>query len=280
MWENSFTKPLFNSFSRQQKGGSILHQEQIQTFHTWFNQYVKSFYSNDPKLQAGIKFKEEHTRRVCENIVRIGQSLNLGSEDLYLAETIALFHDIGRFKQYTLYRSFNDRRTEDHALMGLRELELTGILSVMAETERDIIKIAIEYHNQRDLPQSLPDHCLLFARLVRDADKLDILESFVEYYTQPTHEAYSVMETGLPDTPEYSKAFVENLLQQQSCSYGDVKNCNDRKLLQLSWIYDMNFACALSEIARKGYIKKIFDTLPATQDMQAVQDYMQAFIGN
>ena len=255
-----------------------MHQKQIQAFHTWFNQYVISFYNNDPKIQAGIKFKEEHTGRVCENIVRIGQSLNLDSGDLYLAETTALFHDLGRFKQYTLYRSFNDRRTEDHAQMGLRELELTGVLSVLAETERDIIKTAIKYHNQRDLPQSLPERYLLFARIIRDADKLDILKSFVEYYTQPTHEAYSVMETGLPDTPEYSKAFVENLLQQQSCSYGDVKNCNDRKLLQLSWIYDINFTFSLSEIAREGYIKKIIDTLPANQDMQTVQDHLQAFI--
>ena len=256
-----------------------MYQEQIQAFHTWFNQYVKSFYSNDPEIQAAIKFKEEHTGRVCENIIRIGQSIKLKSEDLYLAETIALFHDLGRFNQYTLYRSFNDRRTEDHALMGLRELEQTGVLSALAETERDTIKIAIEYHNQRDLPQSLPDRCLLFARLIRDADKLDILESYVEYYTQTTHEAYSVLETGLPNTPEYSKTFVENLLQQQSCSYGDVKNCNDRKLLQLSWIYDVNFAFTLSEIGRKDYVKKIFATLPIAQDLQAVQDHLLAFIG-
>ncbi|ACV62577.1 HD domain-containing protein [Desulfofarcimen acetoxidans DSM 771] len=257
-----------------------MHQEQVKAFRLWFYQYTKSYYSDDPKIQTGIKFKEEHTDRVCQNINRIGQSLNLSLEDLYLADTVALFHDLGRFKQYTVYRSFNDRRTEDHAQMGLRELGLTGVLSVLSEEEKAIIKTAIEYHNQRDLPLSLPERCLMFARLIRDADKLDILHSFVEYYTHPTNDAYSVMETGLPDTPEYSQTFVQNLLQQQSCSYSDVANCNDRKLLQLSWIYDINFKFTLAEIARQGYITKIFDTLPQTTDLLAVQEHLLSFISN
>lgn len=253
-------------------------REQLEFFKDWFDAYVKSFYSDDTGLQAGIILKETHTVRVCEKIVRIGRSINLKDEDLRLAEAIALFHDVGRFGQFKHYRTFNDRRSENHALLGLRELEQTGVLSGLVEEERDLIMKAVEYHNAFELPQALEDRCLLFIRLIRDADKLDILDVFTDYYTLRDRQPNPALESGLSDTPGYSPVLVENLIQQQGCSYKDVKNYNDRKLLLLSWIYDINFPYTLSEIAGKGHIKKIMGLLPATEDIQAAHDHLQAYV--
>lgn len=260
------------------EGDRILDRKQLEAFQDWFELYAMSFYNEDPGIQSGIKLKEGHTRRVRENIVRIGRSLNLEARDIHLAETIALFHDVGRFKQFAQYRTFNDRRSENHALLGLRELERAGVLSALEEEERDLITKAIEYHNLCDLPQKVPDRCLLFARLIRDADKLDILEVFTGYYIRRNREPNPVLESGLPDTPGYSPVLIENLLQYQRCSYNDMKNFNDRKLLLLSWIYDINFPNTLSEIARNGFIKKIIDSLPGTKDIQMVHDHLQAYV--
>lgn len=51
-------------------------REQLQSFQSWFNGYVKSFYSGDTTTQAGIILKENHTRRVCRNTVRSSRTLD------------------------------------------------------------------------------------------------------------------------------------------------------------------------------------------------------------
>ncbi len=38
-------------------------------FHSWFRNYVKGFYSEDPKIQENVRLKEEHTLRVCKEIL-------------------------------------------------------------------------------------------------------------------------------------------------------------------------------------------------------------------
>ena len=65
----------------------------------WFSDYCSSFYSPDPEEQRNISLKEEHTLRVCQNMSEITEELSLNNKRKMLAETVALFHDIGRFPQ-------------------------------------------------------------------------------------------------------------------------------------------------------------------------------------
>lgn len=255
-----------------------MHLEQLQAFKTWFDRHVKSFYSDDPGIQAGIILKEGHTQRVCDNILHIGESLRLEKGDLHLAEAIALFHDVGRFRQYAEYATFNDRRSANHALMGVRELEQSGVLSGLPVEEQAVIMRAIECHNLCELPPDLSERQLLFTRLIRDADKLDILKIFTEYYLKRSLETNPALESGLPDTPGYSTLLVDNLLQGKGCHYKDMKNFNDRKLLMLSWVYDLNFPFTLSQIVKNRLPKKIIDSLPDTEDIQKVLGLLQEYI--
>jgi len=255
-----------------------LNQEQLRAFRAWFDCYVRDFSSHDPEIRAAVALKDEHTRRVCDNIVRAGRSLNLGVEELHLAETIALFHDIGRFRQFTSYCTFNDRRSENHALLGLRELERAGVLSGLAEEEREVVTQAVRRHNLRDLPPDLADPALLFTRLIRDADKLDILKIFTEALDSLNRRPNPLLRSSLPDTPEYSPVFLENLLQGKLCSYDDMKNFNDRKLLMLSWVYDINFPHTLAEIDRQGYLERIAGTLPETGEIRQVYTRLRSFM--
>ncbi|MCL6639203.1 MAG: HD domain-containing protein [Firmicutes bacterium] len=252
--------------------------EQLQALKAWFDRYVKDFYSDDPKRQAGIRFKEEHTARVCENINLIGRSLHLNDDDLRLAETVALFHDLGRFRQFQVYGTFNDRRSENHALLGLKELERTRALSGLPEDEQRLAAKAIECHNMPGLPPDLDGRTLLFSRLIRDADKLDILAVTTEHYARQGRKANPVLASGLPDTPGYSPVLVENLLREQNCRYDDVKNLNDRKLLLLSWIYDMNFRYTIAEADKNGFVRKIIESLPGTEDIRRVHSHLQNYV--
>lgn len=254
-------------------------KDQLQYLKSWFDRYVKGFYSEVPEIQAAVSFKEKHTGRVCGNIVRIARSLKAPDEDIRLAEAVALLHDVGRFRQYHVYRTFNDRRSENHALLGVKEIEESGVLEELDREEREIITGAVKYHGSFGLPEDMSGRTLLFTKLIRDADKLDILDTFTNYYSRENRDPNPVIESGLPDTPGCSPALVKNLLRGEGCSYGEVKNFNDRKLLLLSWVYDINFNHSLAEIERSGHIKKLIDLLPDTEDIRAVERRLHDYTG-
>ena len=254
-----------------------MRRDEIHDLKIWFDGYVKNFYSDNQECQAAVIFKEKHTARVCRNIIRIGEYLKLEEGDLNLAQAVALFHDIGRFRQYQVYGTFNDRRSESHALIGVRELEGTGVLEGLGPEESNLIKLAVGYHSSFDLPEDLSGRLLLFTRLIRDADKLDILDTFTGYYTRTDRQPDTVLESGLPDTPGYSRVLAQNLLQRELCSYHEVKNFNDRKLLLLSWVYDINFRHTFSEILENSYIEKIISCLPDTQEIQAIKNCLMEY---
>jgi len=259
------------------KGGEHLTGDQLNTFREWFKKYVAGCYCNNPRHEAWIRLKENHTFRVYEKIIRIGQSLNLAGEDISLAGAIGLFHDVGRFRQIERYSTFNDSKSENHAALGIKVIEEAGVLLNLPEMDQHLIKKAIELHNLRDLPEDLPDRCLLFARLIRDADKLDILEVFTRYYTVKDNDYSSALDSYLPDTPGYSSVLINNILNGERCNYSDIKNRNDRKLLNLSWVYDINFTYTLSEIVKNEYIEKIIGTLPETDDINAIYKNIRAY---
>ena len=75
--------------------------------HSWMNNYIRSFYSDDAEVQQGIEIKEKHTGYVTANCIELAHFLKLDEHDTELAEIIGLFHDVGRFRQYSIYKTFN-----------------------------------------------------------------------------------------------------------------------------------------------------------------------------
>ena len=60
----------------------------------------------------------------------------------------------------------------------------------------------------------------------------------------------------------------------------DVKNVNDLKLTQMSWVFDMNFKRSSKMISEKGYIKAIFETLSKSDDVIDMYRNMKIFMEN
>jgi len=84
----------------------ILSKKSVADLKKWFTSYVQTFKYKDLELQQNIDLKKDHTRRVCEEIINLGEQLGLNEDELRLAEIIALLHDIGRFEQYARYKTF------------------------------------------------------------------------------------------------------------------------------------------------------------------------------
>ncbi|MFC1737881.1 HD domain-containing protein [Planctomycetota bacterium] len=249
-----------------------MQQKQVENFKIFFDDYVASFYGDDEFVNANIKLKDDHSRRVCEEMAYLADELNLSPNEKLIAETIALLHDIGRFEQFIRYRTYHDPKSVNHCLLGLEVLRNTKILDDINGQEREIIERAIELHGVRELPTELDGDCLLFSQLIRDADKIDIYYIVIDYYRQyqQNPDAFK-LEVELPDIPEYSDDLIEKLLNSQRIDYHTLRTWNDMKLCQLSWVYDVNFSQTLRRIKKRRFLEGILEFLPQTADIEKVR---------
>ncbi|WP_406657897.1 HD domain-containing protein [Methanolobus sp. ZRKC2] len=250
----------------------------FQGFRKWFINYVNLFNSEDSFISQNIKLKEEHSLRVYENASLISKSEKLDESEQYLAMTIALFHDIGRFEQFRKYRTFKDSESENHALLGVRILKSANILSFLPSQEKEIIYAAISYHNLKDLPENLNKRCLFHSMLVRDADKLDIFKILDDYYKVKNTFPNPALESELPDIPEYSQYLIRDILSNKISSTVEARTCNDLKLARLAWVFDMNFTETLRLVLEKGYIDKTIAELPQNKEIDEVHAHLKNYM--
>jgi len=230
----------------------------------WFEEYVSRFASDDPQVRKNMDLKAVHTRRVCEAIVDIGKSLKLSREDLCIAEACALLHDIGRFEQFRRYGTFSDQKSEDHAALGAKIIQENGVLCGFEPVAADIIIRVVRYHNRALLPVDEEARCLFFLKLLRDADKVDIWRVVVDYYHNAGKNRNQTIELDLPDIDRVSDPVCVSLLKGKTVQMADLKTLNDFKLLQIGWVYDINFPRTFQMVRQKGYLEKIRAALPRT----------------
>jgi hypothetical protein len=256
-----------------------MKQEQVDRFRHWFDEYVGRFYGDDEYVNAHIRLKQDHTRRTGEEMLYLAGELALDDNQTRVAEVIALFHDIGRFSQFATYRTHNDSRSVDHCRLGVEVLEREGILDSLPREERRWVQTAIEDHGRKTLPADLKGQTLLFAKLIRDADKIDIFHivttSYRAYRENPAKLSF---EVELPDEPGYSPAVIEAVSNGGLVDYRDVRALNDMKLCQLGWVHDVNFAASLQRLQQRGYIEDLLTFLPQTPEIAVAGEKIRAYI--
>lgn len=141
-------------------------KEQLGQFKKWFDVYIAGFYGDDALINDNIRLKDDHTRRMCNDIKLITEELGLDDNQKMLAETAVLFHDVGRFEQFMKYKAYTDVGTENHSLLALRVLGENKVLDCLSQKEKKIIEDAIRFHGEKELPKNLDKQTGLIAKLV------------------------------------------------------------------------------------------------------------------
>jgi hypothetical protein len=262
--------------TEQQVG--MIQEKTVAGLKSWFEQYGDAFHHGVPEHDRNIDLKIEHTRRVCAEILEIGISLHLGDNDLRLAEVIALFHDVGRFEQYERYGTFLDLKSEDHAALGVKVLDSTGVLKGIHRDTQSLIKRVIGYHNRRTLPENETEDCLFFTKLLRDADKLDILRVVTDYYHSNDGTRNGSIELDLPDVPDVSDEVCADVKAGRIVKTESLRTLSDFKLLQMAWIYDVNFTRTFQLMRDRDYLKAIRTALPQTPMMADIYAQVSAYV--
>lgn len=239
-----------------------MKKETLNKLYSWFHGFAKSFRPPDNEIRTMINIKEEHSLLVADYCRQLSASLGLSDEDVRLAEAIGLCHDAGRFKQAVVYRTFKDHLSVNHGHFGVEQLAAEGIHTVLEQTEWPIFAFAVKNHNAMKLPREADDRALTFLKIVRDADKLDI------YRVLPPR----------PPGKGCTPALLNSVLSDRFMRFEDIKTTDDRNLIMVSWIYDINYPWTLRQLRAKGHIDALLAALPPSSLVDALTKQLSAYI--
>ncbi|MDD6388166.1 MAG: HD domain-containing protein [Bacilli bacterium] len=235
-----------------------------------FNKYVSNYDLNN----KDIRLKYNHSFRVMELSEKYANLLGLYEEDVKLAKTIGLLHDIGRFEQLAVYHTYNDSKSIDHADYSVEQLFDKGEIKRFYKNKNhwDIIRLAIKNHNKFAITGVSDDRCLLHCHLIRDTDKLDIL-----YNWSTLHDIFPIDED-----IKFSSNVITSIRNHESVKKEDIKNPSDRNACFMAFIFDIHFDECVSEAY--NYIKKVYKELKYKEiykeAMEIIDNYVKERIGD
>ena len=266
----------------------------IDSYKLWFDNYINHFREKYPELIENIDIKADHCKKVSAEIIALARNLNLSTEEMLLAEVIGLFHDIGRFRQFAKYQTFSDSKSQNHAELGVEVLKENNVLYDLSMENKDIIYNSILNHSTAKISIEKNERLIFFSKLIRDADKLDIWRLITEYYmvkeqkparlyvdkAGPAGGENKALELELPDNDEISDEVLESILNKKLVLKESMKTLNDFKLLQIGWIFDLNFDYSIKRLHEKKYLDKIFNTLPENHKVNQVKEIVNEYFRN
>lgn len=215
----------------------------------YLKEYIKKYDIND----KDINYKYYHSYRVMDNMELLAKNLSLPQYDIYLAKCIGLLHDIGRFEQTTKYHSYNDFKFDhgDYAEKLLREEKLLKNFDIKEE-DYEVVYKAVKNHNKYNIEDGLTSRELLFTKMVRDADKLDILYSFGNDKAKQVFD-----QDDSPISPYLKEDFFNNKLLAKRNN----NTLSDRTVILFGFIYDFNFNISLEIIKENKYYEKFYERI-------------------
>ena len=253
------------------------------TLFSWFSNYTSQFINQYPEYEENISLKLNHSILVSKEAKALAKNLELNEEDILLAEILGLFHDVGRFKQYVKYQTFSDSKSQNHAELGVDVLKEHQVFKDLSDENREIVYKSILNHSRAEIIPDTNEKVIFFSKLIRDADKLDIWRLITEYYmVKEQNGENKTLELELPDNDEISDAVLESIIKKEVVLKESIKTLNDFKLLQIAWLFDLNFNYSIQRLYAKKYLDKIFVALPenkkVNQIKQIVNDYFKEHI--
>jgi hypothetical protein len=85
------------------------------------------------------------------------------------------------------------------------------------------------------------------------------------------------LQLELPDEDAVTDEVLEAILNKQVVLKESMKTLNDFKLLQIAWLFDLNFSYSIQRVYEKGYLDKIFNSLPQNDKIKQVRGIVDAY---
>ena len=230
-----------------------------------FTEYVSNYDLED----YHIKYKYNHSIRVEKICEVLAQSLNFNEEDTYIIKTIGLLHDIGRFEQLKLTGAYNDTEF-DHGAYGAMILFKEGLIVKFNIDPKyyDIIEFAILNHNKYQISDTDDERKLLFAKLIRDADKIDIFDAYTYL------KSYNITNIDDDVTNEVAIQFRKH----ESINRKIRKTKADLLISVIAFVYDINFIESLEIINKQNYLDELYNQIENREKFLEYFEYAKDYI--
>lgn len=219
-----------------------------------FQNYTAPYDITDEK----IKLKVDHTYRVAALCERICGEALTDKEDCGLAWLIGLLHDVGRFEQLRRYGTFSDAESIDHARFGadilFRDGEIANYVPAdMPEETLRLIETAIRNHSSYRIEEGLDARTLAFCRILRDADKIDILRVNVDV---PLEAIYNTTTEALKSS-EVSEAVLQSFTERKATLRSLKKTPVDHVAGHISLIFELVYPISVRIVREQGYLDRL-----------------------
>jgi putative nucleotidyltransferase with HDIG domain len=247
----------------------------MQEIREWFTSYTRSFQKEDKPLEPLLDLKLRHSFRVAREAGFIAREMGLDAESVDVAETLGLLHDVGRFPQYREYRTFYDAASVDHGELGWKTVKQSGVLEPFEETAKLAVLDGIRFHNKKEIPSGIRPSSLAMVKLIRDADKLDVFELVQDHLDR---RAIHDLLPRIPETGEISCGLLDTLRETGRASYSQVRSVPDFLLVQLSWVFDLNFQPSFRRVLERRVIDRIENWLPPIPEVKWFAEKAREFV--
>ncbi len=251
--------------------------ELLTRIQAWYKGYTDSFRVNG-KLHYLMELKVVHSNRVALDCRDIATELGWSSEDVFTAEALGLLHDVGRYSQYAEFETFVDHDSVNHGLHGYNILIKHEVLKQADPLDEAVILDGVKLHNTRNLPSAMPVDNIRFLKLIRDADKLDIIKVFRETIQDGRHADMPEIMLNIDLTGQPTRELIKEILETGSGTYRHVHSLADINLLRVAWSYTINYLPSLKRLIERNHLNDTIQSLPDDEEITLIVSRVKAYI--
>lgn len=237
-------------------------KEWISNSTNWFNNYCNLFTKLTESQKLNFAIKREHSLRVADIALLLADKLEWTDEEKQIAFLVGLLHDIGKFSQMVELETLSDDKSIDHAENAVKILKERDLFELLNFENKELVFAAILNHNKFKISDGLTGQELLHAKLVRDADKMDIFRVLTEYYLKRNGKLNHSLTWELPKGTVVSPSVAKEVLAGKMVAKKNVASEIDVKIMQLSWVYDLNFRTTFEYLVKNRYLESVYNSLP------------------
>ena len=236
----------------------------------WFDAYFEGYIGDGDLTKSMLELKRKHSVMVAGNCRAIASELGWPTGDVIIAEGLGLLHDIARFSQFAEYRTFQDAISINHGERGYEIASALDLVTDLLPDRRQCILDGIRHHNARIVPATVGKTSLPFVKLIRDADKIDIYRIMSETLADRRLQAHltNALQVKGPDT--VSPEALADIRAGITVDNSHIVSAGDFLLMQLSWIYDINYPQTYRRLSESGVFNRIGQALPDTPEVQEI----------
>jgi hypothetical protein len=245
----------------------------------WFEDVVRRFRQSQEDLLARALFQSMHCRRVRMEMDQLSREVGLTKAGRALAGLLGMIHGLGRFEPATAHVCVDASPSEDPADLAMTILEQEGVLPSLPPPTRCLLSTAISYQRRPAIPADETDSAvLLYSRLLRDADKLASWQGAIEEYEKANGDRNPRLRRGLMESPGCTLQVRTAVVAGRAVDEDDLRNVNDLRLLQLSWVYQVHFQATLEHVRIRQIPERIMGSLRGCGNTQDIASSVQSFL--